>query len=120
VANVNAPFALIVRLSPPLSYKTSPVPDKPETVPPTVKLVPELEPEPAPAPDPDPDPGFDTEFAPLHPATKDALAKAKLAKNKGFSPRFMSIVFSLLLTCKQAENHVLPVQSAFGFLERAR
>ena len=35
VANVNDPFALTLRLSPPLSCSTT-VPDSPETVPPTV------------------------------------------------------------------------------------
>src|SRR5436190_319245 len=35
VANVNDPFALTLRLSPPLSCSTT-VPDNPETVPPTV------------------------------------------------------------------------------------
>jgi hypothetical protein len=38
VAKVKAPFALIVSLSPPLSCKTRPVPVRPATVPPMVKV----------------------------------------------------------------------------------
>lgn len=38
VANVKAPLAVMVRLSPPLSWRTRPVPTTPVTVPPTVKL----------------------------------------------------------------------------------
>src|SRR5208282_4395514 len=39
VANVNVPFAVTLRLSPPLSCSTT-VPDSPETVPPTVYVGP--------------------------------------------------------------------------------
>src|SRR5713226_7951711 len=38
VLNVNEPLAEIERLSPPLSWRTSPVPDRPEIVPPMVKV----------------------------------------------------------------------------------
>jgi hypothetical protein len=41
VLNVNTPFAATVRLSPALFCRTSPVPVKPETVPPIEKLPPE-------------------------------------------------------------------------------
>src|SRR5579871_2307583 len=39
VANEKAPFAEMVRSSPPLSRSTSPVPDNPETVPPTLYVL---------------------------------------------------------------------------------
>jgi hypothetical protein len=39
VANVNAPFAVTGKLSPPLSASTKPVPVKPVTVPPIVYVV---------------------------------------------------------------------------------
>jgi hypothetical protein len=42
VANVKAPFAETVRLSPPLSCSTSPVPVRPVTVPPIVTPEPAL------------------------------------------------------------------------------
>ena len=51
VLNTNEPFPVIVRLSAPLSCRTSPVPAKPETDPPTVKGPP---PEPEPEPEPEP------------------------------------------------------------------
>jgi hypothetical protein len=57
VAKVKVPFAAIVRLSPPLSCRTIPVPRRPTTVPPMVSVpAPEPDPEPEPEPEPEPDP----------------------------------------------------------------
>jgi hypothetical protein len=78
VLKVNAPLLVIGRSSPPLSWRTSPLPLKPITDPPIVngpaaepEPDPEPEPEPEPEPDPEPEPEPEPEpvpdvFKPLH------------------------------------------------------
>src|ERR1700731_5360299 len=86
MAKVKGPFALTVRSSVVLSFRTTPVPVRPFTVPPMVFMVgPPPEPEPLPEPEPEPEP----DFLKLQP-TRNTDVNTRMAMKNGFIKGFIS------------------------------
>src|SRR5712691_9522047 len=99
VLNGKVVFPVMLRLSPPLSWRTSPVPERPVTVPPTVNVV---------APPPPPPP---VDFgSPLH-AAKTTEIMTRCVQKRDLGADFMAVVSPWLSRTRdlldERENHLV-------------